>query len=924
MRTFLTEDLMNVPKEESAGRHDILVVDDTRESLQLLTRILLDHGYHARPALSGKLALRSVAAKKPDLILLDVKMPDMDGFEVCRRLKADERYCDIPVIFVTTLSDTEDKIKAFEAGAVEYITKPYIAEEVLARVRVHVRLRDLTVNLAQLVQARTVELAVANVQLQEELTCRKKTEDTLREKEALLNTVIQTMPIGVWLADAAGKLVMGNAAGQKIWGGARYVGKEHYGEYKGWWTDTGRRIEPEEWSLARAISRGESSLDEMIDIECFDGSRKTILNSALPIKDADQRITGAIVVNQDITGFRSKELEYVTLIQTSLDGYWVNDKEGMILHVNRALCEMLGYSQNELLTMSVMDIEAVETPDETAAHVRKVMETGRDRFITRHRCKDGSLIDVEISSQYITSLGERFYVFARDITALKQRESLITARLRISEYASNHTLAELLTRTLDEAEVLTDSGIGFFHFLEADQQTLSLLAWSTNTLQHLCKAEGVGLHYPLEKAGVWADCIHQGRTIIHNDYGGLPHKKGLPPGHAAVVREMVVPIKRGGKIVAILGVGNKKTDYLPSDAAMIQQLADIAWDINASKVMEQQIQRSEEQFRILANLAPIGIYLSDPKGNCDYVNQRWCEMAGMDLPDALGLGWVNGLHPDDRELIFNNWQQMVESNGTWGLEYRFQKPDGTVTLVYGLATPVCDSTGKIVQYVGTNMDITDRKRAEELIQRSLEEKTVMLKEIHHRVKNNMQVITSLLNLQAREITDDAVRALFEESRGRISSMALIHERLYRSEDLAHIDFREYLQSLTTDISHTFGTPGVTITVGMESVALNVNVGIPCGLIVNELVSNSLKHAFPDGRKGTIRVGITRAGEDSNILVVSDDGIGFPASIDFRNTTSLGLKLVNVLIGQIHGTVEMSVDGGTKFSITFPGGGVKAN
>jgi PAS domain S-box-containing protein len=215
-------------------------------------------------------------------------------------------------------------------------------------------------------------------------------------------------------------------------------------------------------------------------------------------------------------------------------------------------------------------------------------------------------------------------------------------------------------------------------------------------------------------------------------------------------------------------------------------------------------------------------------------------------------------------------------------------------------------------------DITSRKQIEQQLQCSLREKDVLLKEIHHRVKNNMQVIYSLLNLQAKGIADTFVRAMFEEARNRVKSMALIHEKLYQAMDLAHINFREYLINLVQGVAETYKRQGVVCAVDMESMALDVNVGIPCGLIVNELVSNSLKHGFPDGREGLVRVGINTNSEGNNVLTVANNGVSFPETVDFRNTTSLGMQLVNVLTGQIHGTIKLSTDEGTEFTITFPG------
>ena len=147
------------------------------------------------------------------------------------------------------------------------------------------------------------------------------------------------------------------------------------------------------------------------------------------------------------------------------------------------------------------------------------------------------------------------------ISEQKRAENIMHARLKLLKFAESHSLEEFTQATLDETEALTASTIGFYHLVEADQRTLSLQTWSTNTLRHMCAAEGKGRHYDVAEAGVWVDCVHQRQPVIHNSYDALPHRKGMPPGHAPVARELVVPIFRANKIVAIIGVGNKPSDY---------------------------------------------------------------------------------------------------------------------------------------------------------------------------------------------------------------------------------------------------------------------------------------------------------------------------------------------------------------------------
>lgn len=199
---------------------------------------------------------------------------------------------------------------------------------------------------------------------------------------------------------------------------------------------------------------------------------------------------------------------------------------------------------------------------------------------------------------------------------------------------------------------------------------------------------------------------------------------------------------------------------------------------------------------------------------------------------------------------------------------------------------------------------------------SLEEKEVLLKEIHHRVKNNLQIISSLLNLQAGDIKDEQTSEMFRNSISRVKSMALIHEKLYQSKDLARIDFSEYAGGLIEYLlsAYQVQSNSIRVKIDIDNTFLPVNTAIPCGLIMNELISNSLKHAFPDGRKGEIRIRFCKEG--AYTLTLSDDGIGFPESIDVHHATSLGLRLVNGLILQLGGFMKLNVEQGTEFQITF--------
>jgi two-component sensor histidine kinase len=210
------------------------------------------------------------------------------------------------------------------------------------------------------------------------------------------------------------------------------------------------------------------------------------------------------------------------------------------------------------------------------------------------------------------------------------------------------------------------------------------------------------------------------------------------------------------------------------------------------------------------------------------------------------------------------------------------------------------------------------KQAEEKVKSSLREKVLMLKEIHHRIKNNLQVVMSLLNLQVHHLEDVQARHLFKENQYRIKSMALVHERLYQSTDLSHVDFKEYISKLAVDLfrAYRIDVETVKLTVQAENVTLGIDTSVPCGMIINELLLNSLKHAFPRDRKGCVSVSLVRTGADTLLLTVADDGVGLPEHFDLANMKSLGFNLVVALTEQLHGEIKIVRDNGTRIEIAF--------
>ncbi|MFH1518783.1 MAG: PAS domain S-box protein, partial [Pseudomonadota bacterium] len=335
---------MIADKKEKTDQREILVVDDTPASLQLLTHILTGHGYRVRPASCGLLALRSVAAKAPDLILLDVKMPDMDGLEVCRRLKSDERCRDIPVLFISGLGETAEKVKGFGAGGQDYITKPFETEEVLARVGIHLRLRELTEGLEQKVSERTGELTVANFKLQQEINERRHAEEALRESEARLRTLIQTIPDLIWLKDPDGVYLACNTMFERFFGAkeADIVGKTDYDFVDRELADFFREHD------RKAMSMGKPSSNEEWITFAADGRRALLDTIKTPIYDTGGRLLSVLGISRDITERKLLEEKLVksenrlkTIIETEPECIKLITADGTLLEMNPAGLAMI-------------------------------------------------------------------------------------------------------------------------------------------------------------------------------------------------------------------------------------------------------------------------------------------------------------------------------------------------------------------------------------------------------------------------------------------------------------------------------------------------------------------------------------------------------------------------------------------------------
>lgn len=307
----------------------------------------------------------------------------------------------------------------------------------------------------------------------------------------------------------------------------------------------------------------------------------------------------------------------------------------------------------------------------------------------------------------------------------RQVKRLTEIRLSLSEYASSNKLSDVLTKALDDISELVESSIGFYHFVGEDQKTLSLQQWSSRTLKEFCKAEGKGQHYSIDKAGVWVDCVHQKKPVIHNDYASLEHKKGMPEGHAEVVRQLVVPVMRNGNVVAILGVGNKKTNYTEIDADIVSYLADVTWGIISQKKIEKELEIERRRLESIIEGTNVGTWEWNVQTGETAFNERWAEIIGYTLDELQPINintWGKFAYPDDlmksSELLEKHFKDELPY---YDFECRMKHKNGNWIWVHDRGRVVTwTDDGKPLMMYGTHSDITNRKNIEEQLRGSEE------------------------------------------------------------------------------------------------------------------------------------------------------------------------------------------------------------
>lgn len=549
------------------------------------------------------------------------------------------------------------------------------------------------------------------------VTERIKAEEALREREEFLSSIIENIPNMIFIKDAKElRFVRINEACEKLSGHKRedLIGKNDYDFFKKEQADFFSKIDRQVLESGQMFEVPAEPIDTKTD-------RRILRTKKIPLYDKKGNPAFLLGISDDITeqkqsekALRESEEKYRLIVENAYDGIEITQADSIIFF-NFRFADMLGYTREELnnIRFSQFYTEQAEKDYNERQAIRAKGFAVPTNYETSLRKKDGSVIDVDVKYEIIDYLGKpATFAIIRDITEHKRNFAINTSRLHLMQFAEEHSINELLEETINEAEKLTNSSTGFYHFVGDDQESLILQNWSTITKEKFCKTEGNVKHSPINKAGIWVDCINQRKAVIHNDFVSLPGHKGTPEGHVELIRQLVVPVMRGDKIKAVLGVGNKLSLYTEKDAEVISQLAHLAWEIAQRKLVNEALRESQKKYKNLFDYSPIGIYQSNVNGEIMFANDRFAKILGYEsAADLLNLNLEKKVYcePSDRLKIMN---QIESGDVQTDFELKWKKKNGQPIWILNSIRIIRDESGDILNFEGFVRDIDLWKKNE--------------------------------------------------------------------------------------------------------------------------------------------------------------------------------------------------------------------
>ena len=595
------------------------------------------------------------------------------------------------------------------------------------------------------------------------------------------------------------------------------------------------------------------------------------------------------------TKLKEEQENFKNLFENAPVGIFHSTVNGKLSRVNKALSNMWGYDSPEELIKEVnkTNIKKKLYVDQHN-HREFVDEVLTDKnwhsFNNRYYKKDGSIMTAELSFRAVTDKNSSIIYlegFVKDITDQIQAENAL------KEIQSRYKLISENT-----GDVIWIMNVETNKFAYVSPSVYHLLGYKSEEI----------LNRPINDVITQEDYQFINNNMSNRIEGFLSGNDNFQ-----VMTHFVDQIDKDGNIVQTEVV----TTLIINKEGQIKEVLGVSRDISERRTIEESLIESEKKYRTLFESNPDYTLLLDIKGKIIDVNQSSINVIGLSKDEFIGKQ-ISDLDIILEEDLINivKLPEMLDGQLIKPFEVRLIDKDGKLRWINVQVTKI-EKNGETSFILIIAIDITEGKQFEIKLKNSIREKEVLLQEIHHRVKNNMQIISSLLNIQTRYVDDPEAVNVLKESQNRVKSMAMIHEKLYNSKSFNKIYFVDYIESLVWDLFYSYSIKKGTIkpVLDIDDIKLNIETSVPCGLIITELVSNCLKYAFPDGRQGELKVSLKNK-DDYYELNISDNGIGFPENIDYKNTESLGLQLINSLTDQIDGEIELNRTNGTEFKIRF--------
>ncbi|HUI20382.1 MAG TPA: PAS domain S-box protein [Methylocella sp.] len=697
----------------------------------------------------------------------------------------------------------------------------------------------------------------------------------------------------IFMLDVDGSIMTWNSGAEEITGycSAEIIGRHFSVLYP---REDARSGKPEKELLASVAENRLSAESARLR---KDGSRFWAQTVITPVRDEDE-LLGFVTMIKDVTQqkhaqdeLRRGQERFQRAVEAAPNAMLMVNRAGRIEMLNLQTEWLFGYARDELLGQPIEKL----IPPRFRAHHRqdrmsyfadpkpRPMGAGRDLYALT---KDGLELPVEIGLNPIeTDQGTVVLVAIVDLTERKQREeALLRSQGRFQRALESAPNAMVMASRRGRIEMANLQAERLFGYARDE-----LLGQSVEALI----PERFRQHHPKLRAA----------------FSTNPVSRPMGAG-----RDLFALRKDGSEFPVEIGLNPIETD----EGLMV--LAAIV-DITDRKRKEEELRCSQERFRGAIEGSPTALIMVSHQGRIEMMNHQAEQIFGYSRDELLGQPIerlvperLRNRHPEFRASFFANPEPRPMDGGR-GL-YGLRKDGSEFPVEIGL-NPVRTENGIVV--IAAIADITSRKQKEERIAAALKEKDVLLNEVHHRVKNNLQIVTSILHLQSAKIKDQAALAVLQDCESRIKSMALIHQMLYESNDFAEVNFGHFLQSLAAALedSYDIDPNRIGVSINAEAVHLPLDTAIPCGQIVGELITNSFKHAFPEGRRGSIAVVLTKNAEGEGVLSVTDDGIGIPSGVDITSPATLGLRLVSVLADQLRGSLSLQRANPTQFVLQFP-------